>query len=238
MIKLLKYSAVIATIVACSSVNAFQMPDGHFLLEAGPYYSNQGQNQTININGLIGDEYNVTDHHDWNVIVGAGYLWNGFDSNQYGIDFGVNVFYLAPTEVKGNITQEMLFTNLGYKYSVQHIPVYLFAKGYFNTNYNCLSVTVDAGIGPNFMKTNMKNETSLDGITVPDNAFNGESTTTLSGMLGIGLKFYVGQNFPLEIGYRYFYLGEGEFKPRSAEILNKLKTGNNSAQALLLTISL
>ena len=207
------------------------------MLLEGIYESDQGQSQFISINGLIGDQYNVSKHHDTDGIIGIGYLMNGYNANRYGVDFGINAFYLAPTEVTGTITQELLFTNLEYKYTVSHLPVYLFAKGYMDLNYNCLGLTMDLGIGPNFMKTNMHHDTSLDGITLPDNAFKGTSTTTFSGMAGIGLKFYVMNHVPLEVGYRYFYLGEGDFKSRTPEILNKLKTGNNSAHALLLTLS-
>src|SRR5262249_51268278 len=130
-----------------------------------------------------------------------------------------------------------LFTNLAYEYDVTHLPVYLFAKGFMNASHD-FAITVDAGIGPNFMKAKMHHDTSLDGITLPDNAFTGsESTTTLSAMAGIGLRFNVMQ-FPLEIGYRFFYLGEGRFHANSPAIQNHLKTGNITAQALILTLSI
>lgn len=238
MTRLFKAVSSFAILLACTQVYSYQIPYGHLLLEGGVYRSNQGESEFISINGLIGDQYNVTKHHDTNWIFGVGYLMDGYRVNQFGVDFGINAFYLAPTEVKGTITQELLFTNLSYKYTVRHIPVYLFAKGFMNTNYNCLAVTMDLGIGPNFMKTNMQDDISLDGgVTLPDNAFKGTTTTTFSGMVGIGLKFYVMDQLPLEVGYRFFYLGEGHFNARSDEILNNLKTGNITAQALLLTLS-
>jgi len=226
-----------ALALASTQVYSYQL-NGHFLLEGGGYSSTQGQSQQVDISGLIGDRFNVTNRHDTNTVFGVGYLVEGLKTGRFGIDYGINAFYLAKTKVSGTITQELVFTNLAYDYYVSHLPVYLFAKAYVNTNYSNLALTVDAGVGPNFMNTNLYNDTSLDGITLPDNAYIGNfSTTVFSAMAGIGLKFNVMNQLPVEIGYRYFYLGEGYFNPRTSAILNKLQTGNNSAQALIITIS-
>lgn len=223
-----------------TSTATFSMPSfpGHFLLEGGGYQNTSGKAQFIGINTLIGDQFNVTNRNDTNTIFGVGYLVDGYQTGRYSIDYGINAFYLAKTKVSGTITQELTFTNLAYNYYVSHLPVYLFAKGSINTNCNHLAVTIDAGVGPNFMNTNLYADSSLDGVTVPDNAFAGNNATAVfSAMLGVGVKFMVKQ-VPLEIGYRYFYLGEGSFKPVSDQVLNQLKTGNNTAQALLLTVSI
>lgn len=234
MKKLLRVAAFAA--LSCTQAYAYQLP-GYFLLEGGGYFSTQGQSQQVNISGLIGDKFNVGNRHDTNTVFGVGYLLNGPISGRFGFDYGINAFYLAKTKVSGTITQELVFTNLAYNYYVSHLPIYVFAKGYMNTSYHNFAVTVDAGIGPNFMNTNLYNDTSLDGITVPDHAFIGNfSTTVLSAMAGMGLKFTMMQQFSMELGYRYFYLGEGYFNPRTGLILNNLKTGNNSAQALILTV--
>lgn len=227
----------IALLVASTATCAMPSFTGHFLFEGGGYQSTSGKAQFIGVNTLIGDQFNVTNRNDTNTIFGVGYLVDGYRTGRYSIDYGINAFYLAKTKVSGTITQELTFTNLSYNYYVSHLPVYLFAKGSINTNCNNLAVTIDAGVGPNFMNTNLYADSSLDGVTVPDNAFAGNNATTVfSAMLGIGVKFMVKQ-VPLEIGYRYFYLGEGSFKPVSDQVLNQLKTGNNTAQALLLTVS-
>lgn len=223
--------------LAYSQSYAYTAPKGHFLLEGGGYYSTQGKSQFVNISGLVGDQYNVNNRNDTNTIFGFGYLFEGLKSGRFGLDYGVNVFYLAKTKVSGTIVQENLFTNLAYNYYVSHLPVYVFAKGSFNTNFNSLAVTVDLGVGPNFMSTNLYQDSSLDGVTVPDNAYQGNfSNTTLSETAGIGLKFNLMNQLPVEIGYRFFNLGEGSFNPRTSLIMNKLKTGNNTAQAIVLTI--
>lgn len=238
MSRLIRAASATLLCMAISHAYAFTAPKGHLLLEGGGYYSTQGKYQYININGLIGDQFNITDRNDMSTIFGFGYLFEGLRNGRFGLDYGVNVFYLAKTKVSGTITQENLFTNLAYKYYVSHLPVYLFAKGFFNTNYNSLAITVDLGIGPNFMSTNLYQDSSLDGVTVPDNAYQGNfSNTTLSEMVGIGVKFNLMNQLPVEIGYRFFNLGQGSFNPRSTQILNQLRTGNNTAQAIVLTVS-
>jgi len=238
MSKLIKFAAPLALLLASTHTYAAYRLPGHFLIEGGGYYSTSGQNEDVFITGLIGDRFTVTNHNDTNTIFGFGYLFDGYQNGRFGIDYGINVFYLAKTKVSGTITQEFLFTNLAYKYYVSHLPVYLFAKAYVKTNCEKLAVTFDAGIGPNFMSTNLYADSSLDGETLPDNAYMGNfSSTTFSGMVGVGIKYNVMNQVPVELGYRYFYLGEGYFNPRTSQILTQLKTGTNTAQALILTVS-
>jgi opacity protein-like surface antigen len=238
MPKLSRITAVLSLSLACTSAFSYNNLPIHFLVEGGGYYSTQGKAQRVNIDGLIGDQFNITNRNDTNAIFGAGFLLDGLRKGNFGFDYGINAFYLAKTKVSGTITQELLFTNLAYNYYVSHLPVYLFAKGFYSTDYNHLAITADLGIGPNFMNTNLYDDSSLDGITLPDNAYTGNfSNTVFSGMVGVGVKYTVMNQFPVEIGYRYFYLGEGSFNPRTSAIQNKLHTGNNTAQALLLTIS-
>jgi len=236
--KLAKSAVCAAIFSSATATYSYQLPV-HFFIEGGGYGSHQGKAQNVAITGLIGDHFSVTDQNDTNTIFGVGVLVDGWKRDRYGIDYGINVFYLAKTRVTGTITQEFLFTNLAYQYYVSHLPVYAFAKGYVNTNYNNLAVTVDAGIGPNFMYTTQYADSPLNANTLPDNAYVGNVTTTVfSAMAGIGLKLNVMGQVPVELGYRYFFLGEGQLKPRTTQILNNLKTGNASAQALVLTVSI
>lgn len=229
--------AAAALSLVCISASAYQI-SGRFLVEGGGFSSTSGQTQNVYITGLVGDKFNVTNHHDNNSVFGVGYIFDGLKRGRFGLDYGMNAFYFAKTKVSGNIKQEFEFTNLAYRYYVSHLPVYAFVKGFVNTNHNNLVVTVDAGVGPNFMNTNLYNDTSLDGITMPDNAYPGNFINTVfSAMAGIGLKVIMGE-IPVELGYRFFYLGEGSFNPRTSQILTKLQTGNNTAQAVILTISI
>ena len=211
---------------------------GHLAFELGGYQGSQGNAQHINIQNLIGDTFTVNDHQDNNFLVGLGYFVDGKNVGCANMSYGVNAFYLAPTSVSGNVIQENLFTNLSYHYNVANIPVYVMAKSTFNLKAP-FALTVDAGIGPNFMRTYNFQESSLDGgVTLPDTIFSANTTTTFSATIGASLKINhaVGQ-LPLEIGYRFFYLGQGHFKTSTNQVLNELNTGNVYANALYLSIS-
>ena len=151
--------------------------------------------------------------------------------------YGINAFYLPKTGVMGNVTQENLFTNLSYRYNVTHYPIYAVAKSTIKTKSPKYSLTMDAGIGPNFMNTNRFEESSLDGVTVPDNVFSGRTAAAFSATAGIGMK--INQVFgaaPLECGYRFFYLGQGNFNKNTNQLLNTLSTGSDFANAIICSI--
>ncbi|MES2198935.1 MAG: hypothetical protein V4489_02040, partial [Chlamydiota bacterium] len=82
---------------------------GRPIVEVGWFTANQGKSQHINIEGLIGDDFSVTKSSDQNFLLGLGYYFNGLDRSRISLSYGINAFYLAPTEVRGNVTQENLF---------------------------------------------------------------------------------------------------------------------------------
>jgi len=141
--------------------------------------------------------------------------------------------------VSGVIVQEQLFTNLAYQYNISHLPVYAAAKASINTKKENLDVIIDAGIGPNFVSARQFEDRSLDGgFTLPNHAFTGKTRVAFSAMGGVGLRINqaFGQ-YPVELGYRFFYLGDSKLTPRTNQILNNLKTGTNTAQALVITVT-
>jgi hypothetical protein len=180
----------------------------------------------------------VTSSQDSNGLVGYGYLFDGQERDLFSLSYGINSFYLAPTHVKGNVVQEDLFNNLSYSYNITHYPLYALAKAKIHTPFKSHDVTLDLGIGPNFMHTSSFVEQPLDGITLPDNPFLGKNTTTFSVMTGIGVKFnhFFGPT-PLECGYKFFYLGQGYFKNKTDQILNTYNTGSTYANALMCTLT-
>lgn len=211
---------------------------GHFTMGLGGYQGIQGKSQHININELIGDTFTVDDRYYQNALIGLGYFIDGKTHGYFNLSYGVNAFYLAPTSVSGNIIQEDLFNNLSYHYNILNFPVYIMAKSTFNLKAP-LSFTIDIGIGPNFMKTYGFQESSLDGgVTVPDSIFSANTTTNFSVTFGASFKIdhALGQ-LPLEIGYRFFYLGQGSFNVSNNQVLNNLKTGNVYANALIFSTS-
>jgi hypothetical protein len=237
MISLLRVISSTALVLAVSPVFSLDFIQGHLVFEAGVYSATQGKTQYIPIQGLIGDRFNVTKSNDYNALFGLGYYIDGFQTDRLSLDYGINAFYLAPTKVFGTIDQELLFTNLAYGYEVKNSPIYAAAKAHVKTSATQLALTLDAGLGPNFLKTTNYRDWPLDEMTLPDNAFFGRSNVTLSAMAGIGLQFTPAQGHaPIECGYHFFYLGEGGFNARCNSILNTLKTGNNYAQALVCSV--
>jgi hypothetical protein len=211
------------------------------LLELGGFITSPGESQDINIAGLVGDHFSVNHTNASNVLLGVGLYVDGLQTQKYRLAYGINAFYLPHTTINGNITQEQLFTNLAYHYTLSNVPVYLDAKAYFKTAYSDkFQITADIGIGPNFIRTSNVNERSLDGgVTIPDQAFSGNRTTAFSATFGLGIVFNnVFRSAPLECGYRFFYLGKSNFDKRSDQLLTRLTTGNNYANALTCAVSI
>lgn len=213
---------------------------GETVVQLGWFKAEQGKSQHINIQGLIGDEFHVKKSSDQNCLIGVGYYFYGCEIAQASLLYGLNAFYLAPTKVKGNVTQEDLFTNLSYHYSRTNYPIYIAAKALFHccTNYDFV---IDLGIGPNLISTRGFKEKSLDGgITIPDaHLFSGKSKVAFSATAGLGWRINnVMRDLSFEIDYRFFYLGQGELKKDNSQLRNTLRTGHTYANALYLSISI
>lgn len=230
------YSALIASIYP---QKALAKISGGPVVEVGWFTANQGKSQHINIEGLIGDDFSVTKSSDQNFLLGLGYYFNGLDRSRISLLYGINAFYLAPTEVKGKVTQENLFTNLSYKYSRTNYPIYFTTKSLIHCNKR-FDVVLNLGLGPNIVNVWGFKEKSLDeGITIPDeNTFSGNTTVAFSAVAGLGWRINVLKKLSFEINYRFFYLGEGKFRKNNDQIKNNLHTGNSYANALLFSIAI
>ena len=87
------------------------------------------------------------------------------------------------------------------------------------------------------MQTTGFTEQSLDGVTVKDNIFSNHTTATFSATIGAGVK--INNTFglaPLECGYRFFYLGQGNLNTNTNQVLNTLNTSTVYANALMCAI--
>ncbi|HHF7346016.1 TPA: hypothetical protein ACPSKB_002449 [Legionella feeleii] len=216
---------------------ALDLTKGQKILQLGGYLNHSGKTQFIGIEDLIGDRFTVSKHHDGNLLVGLGYLFNHPVKKAIQLSYGINVFYLTKTQVKGQVIQEDLFENLAYKYGLSHVPVYAAAKASIDNPANHYAITFDSGIGFNILTTSSFHEESLDGMTLPDHAFSGHSQVTFSAMAGFGVKMNdVFGHAPLECGYRFFYLGQGKFKKQTNQLLNNLSTGPSYANALICSV--
>ena len=221
--------------------SSFNLKHGHTIVQLGYYWSAQGKNQDININSLVGNQYvdaNVNNHSPSNGLFGIGYFVDGLEKDRFQLSYGINAFYLAGTPVTGSIVQEHSFTNLSYSYDIQHIPLYFAAKAKVKTNSEKYNITFDAGIGPNFMRTSQYNETPLTTYTIPDNAFAAHNNVAFTATAGVGLRLNdIFGRSPLECGYRFFYLGQGQLAMNNDQLLNTIKTGNTFGNAIVCSVT-
>ena len=223
-----------------SAIPAFlNIKQGHALVQLGGYWSCQGKAQHVDIKDLIGDDFTVSNNNSSNGLLGMGYFLDAQEKPNFKTSYGLNFFFLSPTGVSGTVVQENYFTNLSYKYSVTHYPVYAIAKSTINLNSTHYALTVDAGIGPNFMHIGGFEELSLDNNnTIPDYIFSGRANTTFSATAGIGIKLkHLFGELPLECGYRFFYLGQGQFNVLTNQTITTLNTGTAYANALMCGIT-
>ncbi len=214
---------------------------GHFLVQLGGFSAVQGKEQNISIaENLVGNRYTVTTHNQGSGLVGLGYLVDGpVFKERFPIYYGIDVFFLGQTSVHGYIIEENTFTNLSYRYKTQSIPLYFTAKTVLNTNSDKFKLVFDAGVGPNFMNVSHYNEMALTTYTISDNAFSDRNNVTVSATVGAGIRFNnAPDRLPIECGYRFFYLGQGEFTVNNNQVLNTIKTGNNYANAVVCTVTI
>ena len=220
-----------------SSANySFNFLHGHPIVQLGYYWDTAGKTQHINIQNLVGNTYTANGGQRNNGLVGIGYLIDGPDIRQMQMSYGLNWFYLPKTTVSGTVIQEDLFANLAYHYNITQYPLYIIAKSTIPTPSPLYAFTVDIGIGPNFIQTSDFKESSINNNSVPDVLFAGQTTITFSATASVGIKFNrVFSQAPLECGYRFFYLGQGNFAKNNNQ-LNTFTTGSMNANAVICSI--
>lgn len=206
-------------------------------LQVGFFGASQGASQHINIESLIGNQYTVEDKSEIAGLAGIGLYYNGYSQEHFLLSYGINLFYLGKTTVRGDIAEENLFTNLSYRYDIQNLPVYAAAKALIYTTSPKINISVDAGIGPNFMWTSNYNEIPRVDFAVPNMTFKGTSATIFSATAGVGIQLNnIFGSMPVECGYRFFYLGKGDLSKASDQPLNTLNTGDTYANALVCSV--
>ncbi len=210
------------------------------VFQAGWFKATQGRTQHVDIEGLIGDRFCVKQRTDQNLLLGLGYFFNGLSACRTKILYGVQAFYLAPTEVRGNVTQEDLFTNLSYRYSRTNYPIFLAGRALVQC-FEGQNLVFDAGLGPNIIYTSGFKEHSLDGgVTIPDaHLFSGKTVVDFSATAGLGWRVEKCFGcFSFEVNYRFFYLGKGELKKNNSQLRNTLRTGNSYANAVIFSFTM
>lgn len=210
--------------------------EGHLSMQVGYYWSHQGKSQHINIEGLIGDNFNIKSHGDSNGFFGLGYFLKGIKKKWVELDYGLNAFYLANTSVSGDVEQENLFTNLSYSYELAHYPIYASVESRFKIRNSKFSVTTLIGLGVNFIWAHKFKEHPLNEFTIADNIFASHTSASFSATGGLGFRNYIWHRLFLELGYRFFYLGQGGFDKTSSLIRDRLSTGNCYGNSLILSV--
>ncbi len=217
------------------------LKDGQMTIQLGGYWRSPGSEQFIHIQDLISDRLTVTNGTDFNGLFGVGYFLNGKDYGQLHTQFGLNWFFLPRTEVSGTVLQENSFSNFSYSYNLIQYPLYVVGKSMIDTPLQGHHVTLDVGLGPNFMKATRFSETALTQTLaftpVPGQLFSDKTTVNFSVTAGAGIRFdHVFGDAPLECGYRFFYLGQGQFNIANNQVINTLKTGQIYANAAICSI--
>ena len=232
----------VATTSNLPSSNNNLFKKGHLTVQLGGFYSNQGSTQDIKINELLGDRFIASSGNKSNGLFGIGYFLDSDYQKRFHLSYGLNWFYLPKTSVSGTVLQEHLHENLTYSYNITNYPLYAVAKSTIDLGTPDKSLTVNVGIGPNFMKTSNFKEESIrvpgaNYYSIPDDIFTGKTTTTFSATAGIGFQVArVFGNAPLECGYQFFYLGQGSHNIINDQVVNSLKTGQVYANALMCSI--
>ncbi len=239
LVALIASSPLIANANLVDSTTAY-LQQGKLSVDVGWFEAHQGESQFIGIQDLIGDRFTLTKQNDNNFLVGAGYFLPAMAMNNINFSYGLNVFYLGDTKVKGNVIQEDIFENLSYRYSITNVPILFSAKAVMQTSYDWLGVNLDVGIGPNVIHAYNFDETSLDGVTLPDNIFKSNTTADFSATVGAGLTFNnaLGCNMPIEVDYRFFYLGEGRLERATSQVSKSLRTGDSYANAVVVSFTI
>ncbi|NCT56903.1 MAG: hypothetical protein GW760_04205 [Legionella sp.] len=224
----------------CQNVMSMSVHDGHLVLQAGGFWSDAGREQLIEMNGIIGDRLTVSNSDKSNGLFGVGYFLDAETNDKYRLSYGLNAFFLGKTSIGGSVFQENEFENLTYAYNITNFPLYAVVKSNINLPSVKPHLVVDAGIGPNFMRTTSFREQNIPGggaVSIPNDFFANKTNTVFSATAGASLSFdHVFGDAPLECGYRFFYLGQGSFNVTNDQVHNTLKTGTVYANAVMCSI--
>ncbi len=173
------------------------------------------------------------------MVAGAGYFVNTHHDLPENIKlaYGISAYYLAQTQVAGQVVQENLFNNLSYSYHTFNVPMYAMTRAELPLQNKPLSLLVDVGIGPNVVQTQAFTEQPLYSGAVPDNFFRGASRVNFSATVGVqGRLQNVFKTYPLECGYRFYYLGNGAIASNTNQLTNTLATEVNYAHAVICSL--
>lgn len=205
------------------------------IAQFGGFIASEGKAQVINVTSLRGNGYTVNNNTQGNALFGVGYYLDGIVRDDVDVKFGLDWLYMLSTPVSGFINQEQTFQNLSYRYNVRNMPLYVAAKAKYKDSKDRFDWIFDVGAGPNFIRTSGYSESSLTDFTIPNsNTFTAHNNVAFTAMAGVGIRAHnVFGKIPLECGYRFMYLGEGQLQNNNNQVSNTLSTGHGYANSVV-----
>lgn len=192
-----------------------------------------GKEQLVNVNGQTPSNFIVDEDYSLVPMIGFSIFRSPQDEGS-PFSLGLGGFYIARSDVSGEIYQATLFNNLGYKYQLQNTALYLLGRAQPTPK-----LSVDVGIGPNYSVISNYSEWLINPSSATDDAFGGNKTIKLSATLGVDV--YEQSLFgkaAMRCGYRFFYLGSNALARNNNQYLTHLSTGHNYANALTCSTTL
>jgi opacity protein-like surface antigen len=207
---------------------------GEWTFSVGGFKANTGKQQLFILPGQGTVSMTPTDKSNSSGLIGGQYLVDRRTRGKTTFAYGLSLYYLFPAKVKGN----MSFQNQSqaYQYKITNLPLYGSIQAKVCTDYEFMYI-LDGGLGVNYMMLNKYIETSTGNGGTPSDSFKNNNVLDFSATAGIGLRFTdIFKEMTLELGYRFFYLGQGKLKSNISFITGDLKTGNVYANAVILSV--
>lgn len=197
---------------------------------AGGGWIRESTSQFVLIDGLIGDNFSVSQPSKAHGLIGLALDIDGPDieTEQFKLQYQISSVFVPNSAVNGLVTQEKLVTNLSYAYNVYSIASFLGLKATSKPFARNFYLTGDLGLGFNYIFSKQFREFMLVPYAVPDNIFaytsNKEIDFAVSTGIGIKIKILVPKMY-LTAGYRFLYLGQGSLPSTNTLVHTSLQTG-------------
>lgn len=206
----------------------------------GMAFNDMGKSQDVRLQTLPDARFTINQrNHNDNGIFGLGLSRRVMENENANFSFGLLAFYLFQTSVTGNIYQAKVINNLGYRYTVENLPIYFHGKTQFTLDKTPTPLYLDVGLGGNFMSIGHYQEWPTLPQVRPDLAYNSNLNITFSVTIGAGLTFMNAfGSAPLSCGYRFFYLGSGELSIRNSQYATPLSTGASFSNAVICSVTI
>jgi len=161
---------------------------GHPIIHQCRVKSSAGKALDDHIQDLTEDYFSLTNGSNSNGQIGLSNLFEGLKNNKFKLSYSIDNIYLKKIiTISDDITKKRLFTNLSSSYNLAQPPIYAVGKLPLNLRLNRYQLMLNTGDGPNIIDEEYYHDRSLNGFTLPDNAYSCKGTPTLSAIFGVGI---------------------------------------------------